>query len=246
MIANRRLALEIRTIFKESEETYGSPRIYRELRARGETVGENRVARLMQSEGIQARQPTAWRRTTDSRHDCPIAENIVNRDFVVDRPNQIWASDTTYIATPEGWLFLIVVLDLFSRRIVGWSLGSRLDGQLACDAFRSAASTRDLDGPLLFHTDRGVEFACDAFQKLLRAAGGIPSMSRRGDCWDNAVVESFFSTLKTELIYRRSFANRDEAKRAVFRYIEGFYNRRRRHSTIGYLSPVQFEEQTAA
>jgi transposase InsO family protein len=243
--SDRRLVVLIRAIFEESDGTYGSPRVYRELRAQGERVSEKRVARLMRQECLRGRQRRAWRRTTDSAHGCPIKPNTLDRAFDVDAPNQVWAGDTTYIATPQGWLFLVVVLDLFSRRVVGWSLGHRLDGELACRALRGALHTRRPKGPLLFHSDRGIEFACSAFQAVLDEAGAEGSMSRTGDCWDNAVVESFFSTLKIELIYRRTFKTRDEVEQAVFRFLEGFYNQKRRHSTLGYVSPAQYEQMAA-
>lgn len=244
--SDRRLLVLIRAAFEESHRTYGSPRIHRELRVQGERVSEKRIARLMALHGLQARQPRAWRRTTDSNHNCSIAPNSLDRVFTTDRPNQVWAGDTTYIATPQGWLFLAVVLDLFSRKVVGWSLGTRLDGELACRALQSAFEARRPDGSVLFHSDQGVEFACSAFRTLLAQHGGSASMSRRGNCWDNAVVESFFSTLKSELIYRRQFESREQIEREVFRYLEGFYNQRRLHSTLGYLSPVKYEQLMAA
>ena len=244
--SNRQLVPVIRAIFEESDGTYGSPRVCRELRAVGMTIGENRVARVMRSESIRVWQKRAWRRTTNSAHDRPIAPNTLDRDFTPERPNQVWAGDTTYIATPDGWLFLVVILDLFSRKVVGWALGTRLDGDLSCRALQSALATRERHGDLLYHSDRGIEFACDAFRTQLREAEISASMSRRGNCWDNAVVESFFSTLKKELIYRKTFSTRSETESAVFRFMEGFYNRRRRHSTLGYMTPVEYEQQFAA
>ena len=239
--SDRRLLVLIRAIFEESRQTYGSPRVYAELRAVGEKVGRKRVERLMRTSGLRARERRAWRRTTDSRHDNPIAPNSLDRHFTAPAPNQVWSGDTTYIPTAEGWLFLVVILDLYSRKVVGWALGGRLDGQLATRALRSAIETRGPEAGLLFHSDRGMEFTCDAFQSTLRKAGGVASMSRTGNCWDNAVTESFFSTLKIELVHRLSFSTRKGAETAVFYFLEAFYNRRRRHSSLGYVSPEQFE-----
>jgi putative transposase len=241
---DRRLLVLIRAIFEESDRTYGSPRVHRELRAAGERVSEKRVARLMREFGLRARERRAFRRTTDSNHDQPIAKNVLDREFEAPAPNRVWAGDTTYIATPQGWLFLVVIVDLFSRRVVGWSMGRRLDGELATRALRGALATRrPVRGQLLFHSDRGIEFACDEFRQALASVDAARSMSRKGNCWDNAAVESFFSTLKVELIYRRSFSSRPEVERAVFRFIEGFYNSRRLHSTLSYVSPAKYEQQ---
>lgn len=244
LVRDRRLLVLIRAIFEESDRTYGSPRIHRELRAAGERVSAKRVARLMSEFGLRARQRRAFRRTTDSNHDQPIAKNVLDREFEAPAPNRVWAGDTTYIATPQGWLYLVVIVDLFSRRVVGWSMGRRLDGQLSTRALRGALATRrPTRGQLLFHSDRGIEFACHEFRQLLATVDATRSMSRKGNCWDNAAVESFFSTLKIELIYRRSFSSRLEVERAVFRFIEGFYNSRRLHSTLSYVSPAKYEQQ---
>ena len=243
-LRDKGLLVLIKAIFEESDGTYGSPRIYRELRAAGERVSSKRVARLMREAGLRARQRRAFRRTTDSNHDEPIAKNELQREFKAPAPNRVWAGDTTYIATPQGWLFLVVIIDLFSRRVVGWSVGRRLDGALAAEALRRALATRRPDrGKLLFHSDRGIEFASLEFRTLLSSVDAARSMSRKGNCWDNAPVESFFSTLKVELIYRRAFVTRTEIERALFQFIEGFYNSRRLHSTLAYLSPAKYEQQ---
>jgi transposase InsO family protein len=184
--------------------------------------------------------------TTDSRHGYRIAPNTLSRDFSPGSPDRAWATDITYVETGKGWLFLAVVLDLFSRRVVGWAMEPYLDRRLTLAALSMAISIRKPAPGLVHHSDRGVQYACDAYQRALADAEIVPSMSRRGDCWDNAVVESFFSTIKQELVYRRDFASHDEARSELFSYIEGFYNRRRRHSTLGYLSPEQYEGRTYA
>jgi putative transposase len=239
---DRTLLVLIRAIFEESEGRYGSPRVYRELRAAGEHVAKKRVERLMREAGLRAREKKAFRRTTDSNHGEPIARNLLERRFVVAAPNVAWVGDTTYIQTTTGWLYLVVILDLFSRRVVGWSMGARLDGKLACTALESALSNREMHAPFIFHSDRGIEFACKPFRQMISGAGGIQSMSRTGNCRDNAPAESFFSTLKIELIYREKLNSREKIEIAVFQFIEAFYNRRRRHSTLGYVSPVEFEQ----
>jgi len=198
----------------------------------------------MRLEGIRGRRKRRFVRTTDSRHGLPTAPNILERRFAQDRPNAAWASDITYLPTAEGWLFLAVVLDLYSRRVIGWAMGTKLDRQLALSALRMALATRPSAG-VLHHSDRGVQYASGDYQQALEAAGMKCSMSRTGDCWDNAVVESFFGSLKAELVGQTSFPSRETATAAVFEWIEVFYNRRRRHSSLGYLAPVQYEERAA-
>lgn len=235
----------IRQIHRQVKQRYGSPRVYQELRALGIPCGENRVARLMRRDGLRAKSARRYRVTTQSDHPQPVAPNRLNRQFAVEtvqRPNRVWAADITYIPTGEGWLYLAVILDLASRRVVGWALRSRLDQELALSAFRMARLHRGAQGGL-HHSDRGVQYASGAYQQLLTEAGFRVSMSRRGNCWDNAVVESFFATLTKELLNDDVFATRATASRALFEFIEIWYNRTRRHSTLGYRTPVQFEEQ---
>lgn len=235
----------IRQIHRAVKERYGSPRVYQELRALGIPCGENRVARLMRREGLQAKRPRHYRVTTQSAHQQPVVPNRLNRQFAirtVERPNRVWAADLTYLPTREGWLYLAVILDLASRRVVGWALRTRLDQELGLTALRMALTRRGARGGL-HHSDRGVQYASAAYQQLLEEAGFTPSMSRVGDCWDNAVVESFFATLTKELLLDDVFATRAAASRAVFEFIEIWYNRQRRHSSLGYRTPVEFEDQ---
>jgi putative transposase len=234
----------IRTIHRAVKERYGSPRVYQELRALGIPCGENRVARLMRRDGLKAKSARAFRVTTQSDHQEPTAPNRLNRQFAVTsvRPDGVWAADLTYIPTGEGWLYLAVILDLASRRVVGWALRSRLDQELPLSALRMALLHRGARGGL-HHSDRGVQYASGAYQRLLSTAGFTVSMSRRGDCWDNAVVESFFATLTKELLNDGVFATRAAASRAIFEFIEIWYNRTRSHSTLGYRTPIQFEEE---
>lgn len=242
--ANAQLVVAIREIHSESARTYGSPRMHRELEAQGHRCSENRVARVMRAEGVRAKQRRRFRITTDSTHAAPIAPNTLARQFAVDKiggPNQVWTSDITYVATREGWLYLAIVLDLRSRRVVGWAMRHTLEWELARDALTMALSHRQPEAGLLHHSDRGVQYACDAYRALLADHAIRCSMSRRGNCWDNAVAESFFATLKTELVLDADWATREEARGALFRYIEMWYNRRRRHSSLGYVSPLEFE-----
>jgi putative transposase len=234
----------IQKAFDESRGRYGSPRVYLELRDEGTVTSRKRVARLMRQHGLVARpRRRRFVRTTDSNHNYGVAPNRVARDFRPKEPNQLWATDITYIRTKSGWFYLAVVLDLFSRRVVGWSMQSYMDRRLVLAALGMAIKTRKPGPGLMHHSDRGIQYACDDYQRMLTDAEMVPSMSRKANCWDNAVVESFFSTLKQELVYRRDFATHDEARAALFEYIEGFYNRTRRHSTLGYLSPMEYERR---
>ena len=242
---NRTLLSAIRVIHRESRETYGSPSIWDALVKRGHGVGEHRIARLMRVEGIRAKTVKKWRATTDSDHTLRVATNILNRQFQVEQPNRVWAGDLTYVWTTEGWLYLAVVLDLYSRTVIGWAMGSRLTVDLAERALTMALTHRKPPAGLLHHSDRGSQYAARRYQRLLGEDGITPSMSRTGNCWDNACVESFFGTLKRELVYHRHYATREEATQDIFEYIEVFYNRRRRHSTLGYDSPAEFEARTA-
>ena len=242
---NQTLLGQIRTFFARSKQTYGSPRILRDLREAGFTCGKHRVARLMRQSGLRAVVAARFCTTTDSRHALPVAANLLDRDFAAAAANRKWASDITYVKTGQGWLYLAVVLDLFSRRVVGWSMQASLDRSLVLAALGSALGDRDRrpEAGLIHHSDRGSQYASADFQAALEAAQITCSMSRRGDCYDNALVESFFGTLKQELVNRCRFATRDVARREVFEYIEIWYNRQRRHSSLGYVSPAAFERR---
>lgn len=245
-LADERLLLSVRIAFQQSDATYGAPRIHRDLRDEGVCVGKKRVARLMHREGLVARPVRRGVRTTDSTHAHPIAPNLLARQFDVNgvrEINRIWVSDITYIPTRAGWLYLATVLDLASRRVVGWAMRETLDAELALRALRMAIGTRQPDPGLIHHSDRGSQYACTAYRELLAAHGMVASMSRRGDCWDNAVAESFFATLELELIIKSDWHTRDAARLAIFRYIEAWYNRSRRHSTLDYVSPARYELQ---
>ena len=239
------LLTQIRQFFERSKQTYGSPRILRDLKADGVCCGRHRVARLMRQAGMQAVAAPHFRVTTDSKHSLPLAENLLGRDFVAPEANVKWASDITYIWTKEGWLYLAVVLDLFSRRIVGWSMQPSLNRSIVLDALQAALSQRQTGQAILHHSDRGSQYASGEYQQMLREQGIQCSMSRKGNCWDNAPVESFFGTLKQELVHRCSFATRQHARQEVFDYIEVWYNRQRRHSALGYLSPEEFEKRAS-
>jgi len=243
---DRYLLMYIQEAYVKSRRTYGSRRIYAELHRRHIRCSVNRIARLMKQHGIVAVQHRKYRPTTDSRHDFLVAPNRLGRNFEVERRNRIWVADITYIPTDDGWLYLTTELDLYSHRIVGWSLSSRISRQLVLDALNMAVGLRRPGTGLIHHSDRGVQYACGDFQKLLKRHGMVPSMSRKGDPYDNAVAESFFRTLKVELVYRRRFRTRAEAKAAIVEYIELFYNRWRRHSSLGYLSPAEYEELALA
>jgi len=241
---DRVLAEKIREIQQQVRHCYGSPRTWQELRALGFTCGEHRVARVMRQAGIRAKSARRFRVTTQSAHARPIAPNVLDRRFAVDQhpqPDHTWAADITYIPTREGWVYLAVVLDLATRRVVGWALRTRLEQELALAALHMALLHRGAHGGL-HHSDRGVQYASGAYQQTLTEAGFTSSMSRVGDCWDNAVVESFFATLTKELLVDGIFATRAAASRALFEFIEIWYNRQRRHSSLGYRSPVQYEE----
>ena len=240
---NAALLVEIKDIHRMSRQTYGSPRVHAELRARGFAVGKNRVARLMRAENIRARRKQKRKQTTDSQHTYPVAPNLLNQDFAAQRPNQKWLGDITYIWTAEGWLYLATVMDLFSRQIVGWAMADTLASCLVEKAFCMAVQTRQSVAGLLHHSDRGSQYAGDPYQVLLASYQMQVSMSRTGNCFDNAPMESFFSTLKVEQVHFQDYASRKEARTDIFAYIEGFYNRTRRHSSLGYLSPQEFERQ---
>lgn len=236
------LAVKIQAVHRENRGVYGSPRILRVLQAQGEAVCQNTVARVMQLHEIKARTKRKFvPRTTDSRHGNPIAENVLAREFQADLPDHKWVVDITYIPTDQGWLYLAGVLDLCSRKIVGWSMADHMRAELPAAALSMALARRRPDVGLLHHSDRGVQYACDDYQRLLQLNGMELSMSGKGDCWDNAVMESFWSTLKNELVNHERYKTREEARRSIFEYIEVFYNRKRLHSSIGYQSPEAFE-----
>ena len=238
---DRRLAEQVAHIHARSRGVYGSPRVHAALRATGVLVARKRVERLMREQGLRGRAPRRYRATTDSEHTLPVAPNVVERDFEVTAPNEVWVTDVTYVATREGWLFLAVIVDLFSRRVVGWATSARNDTSLALEALRSAVRARQPPRGLLHHSDRGSPYASDAYRAELDAHGIERSMSRRGDCWDNAVAESFFGTLKRELVPEAGYPSRARAHEAIADFIDDFYNLHRRHSHNDYLSPVEFE-----
>jgi putative transposase len=234
---------QIAAIHQEHDRTYGSPRIQRALAHAGQRHGRNRIARLMREQGLWGQQNARFKVvTTDSHHDLPIAPNRL-REAVATRPNQIWVGDITYIKTAQGWLYLAAIMDLYSRRIVGWGMSERIDTALVLMAWHMAQEHRQAPGKLIFHSDRGVQYASAEYRQALQARGALPSMSRRACCYDNATMEAFWSTLKRELVYRRDFLTHDQARREIFAYIETRYNRKRLHSSLGYLSPVEFENQ---
>ena len=240
-VEDEQLGELIKGIQQEVKYRYGSPRMTRELRRRGRRVGHNRVARLMREGQLGARPRKPYRVTTKSNHGHPVAENVLQRQFSVPTANRVWVSDITYIATAEGWMYLCAVLDLYSRRAVGWSMGRGLGVELAERAVQMAMMHRRPPRGLVLHTDRGVQYCATAFRALTADCGIVQSMSRKGDCWDNACAETFFKSLKTELIGDRVFETREQARREIFEYIEVFYNRRRLHSYLGYLTPAEFE-----
>jgi transposase InsO family protein len=238
-----KLKQRIQAIFQKSRGRYGSPMIHQELHHQGIRCGRKRVERLMREMGLRARKRRQFKITTDSNHRCPVAGNILNRQFAVEAPNTVWASDITYIRTYEGWMYLAVTLDLYSRRVVGWSMMDTMPSTLAVAALKMAIQSRRPAPGLIHHSDRGVQYASQDFQSVLSKHHMICSMSRKGNCWDNAPAESFFSTLKTELIGDRIFLSRFQARREIFEYIEVYYNRQRLHSTIGYMTPEFFENR---
>jgi len=238
---DRRLRAEIRSIYKEHRGRYGSPRIHRELTERGFTVGLHRVARLMAEDGLQGRQRRRFRKTTDSTHALRVAPNILARDFTAKAPNEKWVGDITYIRTLDGWLYLAVLIDLFSRRVVGFATSNSIDTELPLEALRSALGSRCPPAELVHHTDRDSRYCSHSYQEILRDGELVPSMSRKANCWDNAVAESFFATLEKELFLGRPLTSTEQTRSEVTEYIEIYYNAKRRHSSIDYMSPIQFE-----
>jgi putative transposase len=242
--ATRRVELagKIREVHEHNRRVYGSPRVHRALLARGESVCENTVAAVMRDQQIRARTKRKYVPcTTDGNHACAVAGNVLDRQFTADLPNQKWAADITYIPTDEGWLYLAGVMDLCSRKIVGWSMADHMRTDLVRAALQMAIIHRSPGKGLLHHSDRGVQYASDDYQHLLQLHNMEASMSGKGDCWDNAAMESFWSTLKNEMVHHERYATREQARQSIFEYIEVFYNRKRLHSSLGYLSPEAFE-----
>ena len=236
-----RLLRAIEDVHRSSRKNYGSPRIFDQLIGMGHKVGKTKVERTMKKHGIRAKTKRKFRHTTDSKHNLPVAPNLLDRNFSPDKPNQVWASDITYVWTREGWLFLAVIVDLFSRQVVSWSLDKTMTKELVCSSLRQAYFRRKPGTGLLFHSDRGSQYCSKEFRRQLKQYRMLQSQSRKANCWDNACVESFFHTLKTEMIYHEDFETRDQAHRAIFEWVEAYYNRQRIHSTLGYKSPVDFE-----
>jgi putative transposase len=237
------LLVEIRAVYAETKQRYGSPRIHAELR-QGRSIAccVNTVAKLMRDDGIHAKSARKFRNTTDSNHSLPVAENLLDRQFEAQNPNERWVADITYISTREGWLYLAAVEDLYSRMVVGWSMADHMESRIVVDALQMAVTQRFPDEGLLAHSDRGSQYASDHYQRLLGRHGIECSMSGVGQCWDNAPMESFFASLKKELVHHEDYQTRAEAKASIFEYIETFYNPKRRHSSLGYLSPAEFEK----
>ena len=244
---NRLMLDEIKKIHADKHrKAYGSPRIHAVLKAKGFKCSENRVARLMNGKGIKAINRKRFKVTTNSKHKLPIADNVLNQDFSAGTINEVWTSDITYIWTKEGWLYLGVILDAFSRQIVGWSMSERIDRHLVTNAIKSAITRRQPKDKVIFHSDRGSQYASDDVRELLKEHKFVQSMSGTGNCYDNAITESFFGSLKAELVYFENYATREEARRSIFDYVEVFYNRARIHSALGYVSPADYELANAA
>ncbi len=242
-LENEELLIRIKNIFDYSLKTYGSPRIKEELQTQGFQVSRPKVARIMKAAGIRARIPRRFVVTTDSKHNYPVAPNILNRKFSTIRPGQVWVSEVTYIRTNRGWLYLTVIIDLFDRKVVGWSMSKGMTAEeTIIAAWRMAVNNRPINQELIFHSDRGIQYACTKFTNILNANELVQrSMSRKGNCWDNAVAESFFKTIKVGAVYNEIYQNHEHAKLSLFKWIETWYNRRRRHSALGYKTIEEFE-----
>ncbi len=242
-VSNKELDKKISAVYKAHQSRYGAQRITDELRDNGETCSKNRVARRMKNLGFRAKAKKKFKVTTDSKHNLPVAPNLLNRDFTTTGPNQKWVGDISYVWTDEGWMYLAVIIDLYSRAVIGWSIQSTMSRQLVCDALMMALWRRGFPRDVLFHSDRGSQYCSNDYQKMLKVYGFICSMSRKGNCWDNAIAESFFHSIKTELIYTERYTTRKIAKQSIFQYIEVYYNRVRRHSALGSIAPEIFENQ---
>jgi putative transposase len=241
-IENQRLGAKVKDIFINNRRVYGTRRIQEELFEDGENISRYRIGKMMSQQDLKCKTKKKFKVTTDSNHDFPVAPNLLDRKFDVQHPDQVYVGDITYIPTSEGWLYLAVFIDLYSRMVVGWSMYNRINAKLTYDSLLMAIWKRKPSKGLMVHSDRGSQYASHKFQDLLKTNGYVCSMSRKGNCWDNAPAESFFHTLKTELVNLCQYKTREEAKKDIFEYIEVFYNRQRRHSTIGYLSPLAYEE----
>lgn len=241
---NEMLLIDIGDAFKSSYQTYGSPRMKAEMDQLGHSASRVRIARIMRAAGLSARPRKRFKATTDSKHKYPISPNVLDRKFTVARSNEVWVSDITYIRTYQGWLYLTVIIDLFDRKVVGWSMSNNLSAHSTIvQAWRMAVKNREITKELIFHSDRGVQYACTAFTNILKGYDDLitQSMSRKGNCWDNAVAESFFKTLKTEWVYRQKYEQRNQAQLSIFYWIETWYNRKRRHSYLGYKTIEEYE-----
>lgn len=243
---DKTLLTEIKDIFNQHKGRYGAPRVHCELRERGRRCGKKRVARLMRQAGLKGKCRRKAVRTTDSKHVLPVAENLLLRNFYPLRPDRVWGSDITYIATKQGWLYLAITMDLYSRLVVGWAMDASMPAELPLSALKMAITRRNPGAGLIHHSDRGSQYASRVFQQELAAHHLVCSMSRKGDCWDNAVLESFFETLKRELVADTVFATQEEARQAIFEYVEVYYNRQRQHSALNYLTPTQMDRQAKA
>jgi transposase InsO family protein len=241
---NEKILDMIRQIFTESKERYGSPRITAELNRRGIVCNKKRIGRIMKENGIEAKIFRKYRNTTQSDHQREKSDNLLNRAFNRQMPNEVWTSDITYIRTAEGWLYLATIMDIYSRKVIGWQLDKSLNSELVERALSNALLDRKIKRGIIFHSDQGIQYTSESFRKMLKENGFLQSMSRKGNCWDNAITETFFHTLKTELIKRIKYKTREEARVSIFEYIEIFYNRKRLHSAIGYRSPVEYEKLT--
>lgn len=241
---NEKILVEIMDIFEESKESYGSPRMTMELKAKGRVIGQNKVAAMMRAADMRAKRKKNFKSTTDSKHNYPVAPNLLNQNFSVTRPGEVLVSDITYVRTNSGWLYLTVIIDLYDRKIIGWSMSKGLSAlETIIAAWFMAVKNRPITKDLIFHSDRGIQYASNEFTKLLKNNKLISqSMSRKGNCWDNAVAESFFKTIKVEWIYNQKFTNQEQAQLSIFEWIESWYNRKRRHSALGYKTIDEFNE----
>jgi transposase InsO family protein len=241
---NKSLLEKIREVFEASKERYGSPRITAELKRTGISCNKKRIARIMNKHSIAAKIFRKYRNTTNSEHQKEKSQNILGREFRRQKSNEVWTGDITYIRTQEGWLYLAAVLDIYSRKVIGWQTDKNLNSDLVEKALKNALVDRRVNKGIIFHSDQGIQYASESFRQMLKDNGFVQSMSRKGNCYDNAITETFFHTLKTELVNRTKYRTREEARRSIFEYIEIFYNRRRLHSSIGYRPPVEYEKLT--